>query len=267
MFNATNGYSLADIAAASGNCNDGLGNGNSWWVILLFLFLMNGWGWGNNGRQGGATTREEVAYGFDMNGLENGVRGIQSGLCDGFYALNNSLLTGFGNQALNTQQGFAGVDNSVCTLGYQTAQLANGISSDISSATNALAGQLNAGFNGVTAGLTSLGTQMASCCCETGRQIERGFCDTNYNMATNTRDVIQSTHSDTDRILARIDAMETARMQEKIAALQTENQSLKFQASQCAQNAYLVDQLGQKAPVAAYTVPNPYCNCNSMTCC
>ena len=86
-------------------------------------------------------------------------------------------------------------------------------------------------------------------------------------MATNTRDVIQSTHNDTDRILARIDAMETARMQEKIAALQTENQSLKFQASQSAQNAYLVDQLGQKAPVAAYTVPNPYCNCNGMTCC
>lgn len=164
MFNATNGYSLADIAAASGNCNDGFGNGNSWWVILLFLFLMNGWGWGSDGRQGGTTIREEVAYGFDMNGLENGVRGIQSGLCDGFYALNNSLLTGFGNQALNTQQGFAGVDNSVCTLGYQTAQLANGISSDISSATNALTGQLNAGFNGVTAGLTSLGNQMASCC-------------------------------------------------------------------------------------------------------
>ena len=39
MFNAT-GYSLADIAAATGNGNngnDGWGDG-SWWIILLFLF-------------------------------------------------------------------------------------------------------------------------------------------------------------------------------------------------------------------------------------
>jgi len=45
--------------------------------ILLFLIC----GWGNNGygfgNGGGGSVREEVAYGFDINGLENGVRGIQ----------------------------------------------------------------------------------------------------------------------------------------------------------------------------------------------
>ena len=86
MFN-NSGYSLADIAAATGRngSNDGWG-GDGWWIILLFLF--NGFGWGGNGMWGGganggrATTREEISYGFDMNGLENGIRGIQQGLCD-----------------------------------------------------------------------------------------------------------------------------------------------------------------------------------------
>lgn len=265
MFNSmTSGYSLADIAAATGGnnrCNDdGWGGNNSWWIILLFLFLMNGWGWDNGDRRastgGGTTTREEISYGFDMNNLENGIRGIQNGICDGFYALNTGMLNGF-----------HGVDNAVCTLGYQTAQLANGITTDMNQNTNAITAQMNSGFTGVQTGLTALGTQLADCCCTTNRQIERGFCDTNYNMATNTREIVQSTHNDTDRILARIDALETNRLQEKIATLQSENQSLRFSASQCAQNAYLVDQLGTKAPIPAYVVDNPYCNCNSSRCC
>ena len=48
---------------------------------------------------------------------------------------------------------------------------------------------------------------------------------------------------------------------DKIATLAAENQSLKFAASQAAQNAYLVGEL-RPAPIPAYTVENPYC-CNS----
>lgn len=126
---------------------------------------------------------------------------------------------------------------------------------------------MNTGFNGVTAGLTALGTQMASCCCDTQRQIERGFCDTNYNAATNARDIIQTAHNDTDRIIARLDAMENTRQAEKIAALQNENQTLKFAASQEAQNNYLVNAL-RPAPVPAFPVSAPYqfSGCGN-TCC
>ena len=53
MFAQTNGYSLADIAAATGNGNNNNGNGfwgnDGWWIILLFLFA----GWGGNGFGGG----------------------------------------------------------------------------------------------------------------------------------------------------------------------------------------------------------------------
>ena len=67
------GYNLSDIAAVTRG-NDGMfGDGNgAWWLILLFLF---GWGWGGNGGFGGAgneNVRDAVAYGFDINNLENG---------------------------------------------------------------------------------------------------------------------------------------------------------------------------------------------------
>lgn len=180
--------------------------------------------------------------------------------------MNTGMLNGFNSMQQVVSNGFHGVDNAICTMGYQNAQLINGVTQN-----------MNTGFTGVTAGLTALGNQMQSCCCDTQRQVERGFCDTNYNAATNARDIIQSTHNDTDRIIARIDQMETARQAEKIAALQAENQGLKFAASQAAQNTYLVaSQADQTAkiinainppPIPAYQVPNPYtgnaCGCNS----
>ena len=39
-------YSLSDLAAVTGEKNECFG-GNGWWIILLFLFIMNGgFGWG-----------------------------------------------------------------------------------------------------------------------------------------------------------------------------------------------------------------------------
>jgi len=252
---------------AMGRDSDGGGNGGGMWggdgswifafLIIALIFGGNGWGgFGGNGANGsglqGAITRADLCESFNFNGLDNAVRGVQNGLCDGFYAMNTGMLNGFNNLGTQLSTSFHGVDNAICTLGYQNAQLINGV--------NMATMQ---GFNGVTAGLNSLGNQMASCCCDTQRQIERGFCDVGYAAASNTRDVIQSTHNDTDRIIARLDQMETTRQAERIAELQAENQSLKFQASQEAQNNYLIARLADKAPVPAYQVPAPYPYCMS----
>lgn len=258
------GYALGSDNNSGG---DGMWGGNGSWIfaflIIALIFGGNGWGnWGNGGGNGagyqGAVTRSDLCSEFNFNNLSRSVLGIQDGLCNGFYAMNNGMLTGFNTLGNAVSNGFHGVDNSVCQLGYQTAQLANNTVQN-----------MNTGFNGVTAGITALGTQMASCCCDTQRQIERGFCDTNYNAATNARDIIQSTHNDTDRIIARLDQMENTRQAEKIAALQNENQTLKFAASQEAQNNYLVNAL-RPAPVPAFPVPAPYqfsgCGCNTCGC-
>ena len=121
--------------------------------------------------------------------------------------------------------GFHGVDTAICTLGYN----------------------MQGGFN-------ALGHQISDCCCETGRAIERGFAETNYNLATQACDTRRAIEDSTRSILDFL-------TNDKIATLQAENQSLKFAASQAAQNAYLVGEL-RPAPIPAYTVANPYC-CNS----
>ena len=121
--------------------------------------------------------------------------------------------------------GFHGVDTAICTLGYN----------------------MQGGFN-------ALGHQISDCCCETGRAIERGFAETNYNLATQACDTRRAIEDSTRSILDFL-------VNDKIATLTAENQSLKFAASQAAQNAYLVGEL-RPAPIPAYTVANPYC-CNS----
>lgn len=239
MFNANSGYSLADIAAATKDGGDGFFGGNSgWWIILLFLFA----GWGGNGWGGGTgNVRDEVAYGFDMNGLENGVRGIQQGLCDGFYAMNTGMLNGFSGLQNTLCQGFSGVNTAITTSGYDTLQAINA---------NTIADMQNT--NAINAGITGLGTQLASCCCELGRSVERGFSDINYNLATQACDTRRAIADGTREIIDFL-------TQDKIAALTAENQTLKFAASQQAQNAYLVNALREPCPIPAYVVPNPNC--------
>ena len=133
----------------------------------------------------------------------------------------------------------------------------------IADATYALNNAISNGFHGVD-----------RCCCETQRLIERGFADTNYNLATqfcetrnaihnSTRDIVDNQNCNTRAILDFL-------TKDKIDSLQAENQTLRFQASQSAQNAFitanqeaqtaeLIRRLGRDCPVPAYVVPNPNC--------
>ena len=126
---------------------------------------------------------------------------------------------------------FRGIDNAICTLGYQNQQ-----------------------------GFSNLSAQLASCCCETGRAIERGFADTNYNLATqacaiqnamcnNTRDIIDNQNANSRAVLDFL-------VNDKLATLQAENQNLKLKASQAEQNAYLLNEL-KPCPSPAYVVQPP----------
>lgn len=207
-------------------------------LAILAMLFGGGFGFGGGGFGGGMggmmlngiATRNDINAGFQFNDIQNGIRGIQQGICDSTYALNNSIMSGF-----------HGVDNAICNLGFNVQQ----------------------GFN-------TLGYQQKDCCCETQRLIERGFCDTNYNLANNTSAIVQAGHCDTDRVIAKLDAMEATRQAEKIEALRLENQTLRFQASQANQNAFitanqeaqtaeLIRRLRTPEAVPAYVVPNPNC--------
>lgn len=256
----------------SGNRNDGgfFGNEGLWAVIILAIIF----GWGRNGlgngggsdstlpylaamgtANQGSLTRADLMSEFGFNGLENSVRGVQQGICDGFYAMNTSVLNGF-----------HGVDNAICNLGYTTQQGFNG--------TNVAMMQ---GFNGVERGQSDIMRQISDCCCENGRAMERGFAEVGYRMATdtcaintnaanNTRDIIDAVNSGFRGINDRLTSQEIAAKDAQIAAQNQKIFGLELAASQSAQNQYLINQLGQKAPVPAFSVPAPW-QYQSGSCC
>ena len=230
MFNTgTIPYSVPVAPLATGctdGCNrDGWGDNGAWWIIVFVLFFAfggwggNGFGWGgNNGRDGyPCATQADVRAAVDQQTLISKLDQQTYGLADTFTALNNTL-----------NSNFRGIDNAICTLGYQNQQ----------------------GFNEVA-------HQISDCCCTTQRAID----GVNYNLATqtnaiqnamcnNTRDIIDNQNSNTRSILDFL-------VNDKIATLQSENQNLKLAASQAAQNQYLVNELRPCAK-PAYITCSPF---------
>ena len=273
MFNTSNGYSLSDIAAVTGGNrgNGGFGDGfgeNGWWIILLFLFT--GWGrngWGNNGGSEGGSgyilnpylyganfgsapcaTKDDVRAAVDQQTLISKLDNQTYGLADSTYALSNAITTGF-----------HGVDNAICTLGYQNqagfTALGNQLANCCCDTRAAIADVKTQGVINTNA----LASQLAACCCDLEKSsMEDRFAAQTYNCNT-----LQAIDKLGDRI---IDFM----TQDKIASLTAENQSLKFAASQASQNAFitanqeaqtaeLIRRLQAPCPIPAYVVPNPNC--------
>ena len=92
------GYAMG---AESGGNNGGFFGGEGIWAIIILAML--GFGNGAGGFGGGG-----FGGGFAYNTLDNGIRGIQQGICDSTYALNNSIMGGF-----------HGVDRGLCELSHQ----------------------------------------------------------------------------------------------------------------------------------------------------
>ena len=251
MFN--NGVSLADIAAVTGNNrnNDGMWGDGAWWIVILLIF-----GWG----------------GFGGNGW--GGNGAGNGYTDA------AIQRGFDNQAVVSK--LDGINNGICSLGYDQLSQMNGINTNILQTGFGIQQAINAdtvsgmqNTNAIQSTLTNMAAQNASCCCETQRQIERGFADTNYNMATQACQTRQAIADSTRSILDYL-------CKDKIATLQAENNDLRRAASQDRQNALLTTAMTAQTnqiinavnptAIPAYVVPNPNayaygCGCNQSCGC
>ena len=254
--------SPSDVALLTGNNgrnNNGFGDGgNAWWIIVFLIFAFLGFGnrgWGN-GNGNGST---------GSGALDNYV------LASDFATLQRQLSDNFAN--LTSQSRY--IQNGICDSAYATAQLINGVNTNIASSTAALQNSLCQGFNGINQGIVTSGyetrnaiqgvsSQLANCCCS----LEKGQMETNYlnaqntcalqnTMNMNTRDIVDTVNANYRALHDEIVANRIEDKNAQITAQQNEINALRLKASQEAQNAYLISQLGPKCPEPAYVVNGP----------
>ena len=109
--------SAADLAAVVDGNNDGFGNGNGWWIILLFLFL----GWGNNGWGGNGASNDVYPLMENQQNLFTGFGNLQNAICAGFANAETSATS---RQMADMNQMFALQTAMMQGFNAQQAQLA-----------------------------------------------------------------------------------------------------------------------------------------------
>lgn len=229
----------ADLAAVVGNNEDGgFGNGNGWWIILLFLFL--GWGnrgWGGNGG-GAGDAGGDMLYPWmnQAQGMWTGFSQVQQDLCNGFAGTTAAITNGFAN----------------AETAATTRQMAN------------------------MQQMFGLSQQFSDCCCENrlglanlGADIAREACADRAAVSDGVRDILANQTASVQRILDQMCQDKIDAKNEQIAQLRQEIALKDLAASQNLQTAQLVaDNAAQTAaleqylapvPRPAYVVQNPNC--------
>lgn len=249
------------VAPVNSGYNNGGGfGGDGWWGILfLIAILCGGWGgFGGFGGMGGLMGMWPFMFG-GFNGFGGGSAATQGALTREQACIDNN----FNNLGRTVEsianavnQGFTTVDTRICQQQYETARQIDGLSNTIQSGFGAA--------NVVTLqNANAISAQLAQCCCDQrvgqmqlANQFEQGFCTSNYNAATNTNAIIQNAHCDTDRILARLDAIENARKDETIADLRSKLAACGDQTTA----QYIINQVTRTLnppPVPAYPAASP----------
>lgn len=226
------------VTPANSNNGGGFGWGGegSWFIIILFLFAFLGWGnggWGGNGNGGGSGVVDGYVLTSDFANIERKIDGVNDGLCNGFYQ-QAQLVNG---------------TNMAMANGFAQAELSR------SNQQAALMQQLNA-----------MQMQNQECCCENRAAIAQvrydmatQACDTRNTVNTAARDIIDNQNQNSRAILDFL-------TQSKLQDLQSANQELRLQASQAAQNNYLISQL-RPTPIPSYQSCNPWAGGSYTGCC
>lgn len=236
------GYAVGRDTNGNGGYGNGMFGNDFAWIIILLLF-----GWGRNGFGGfgggygtPCATQADVRSAVDQQTLISKIDQQTYGLADSFTALNNTL-----------NNNFRGIDNAICTLGYQGAQHANNLSAQLADCCCGIKGEIKDVAYASAMNTNQLDRRISDCCCETEKMnMQNRFDAQAYNCNT-----LQAIDKVGDRIIDYL-------ANEKTQALRDENFALRLAASQAQQNEALLNKLSP-CPSPAYVVPNPNCCYNA----
>lgn len=169
--------------------NGGLfGSGDNW---LGFLILAMFFGWGGNG------------FGFGGRGAGAGV-----------LATDNLISNEFNFNTLNN--GIRGIEQGVCRLGYENSQLASQTRESLATSTFALQGAIN----GIGSKIDNCCCETNLAIQGLRYDVAKGNCDIITNANMNTRDLIEAGNANTQRIVDLITQNEITKLRDDKLALQ-----------------------------------------------
>jgi len=246
-----NGMVMPVAPMYGGGNNGGWGNGfggDGWWIILLLLLAgNNGWGFGGGFGCGmGGFAADGAALYPWMNQAEITTQGFQ-----------NSALSG---QLNGIQSGVQGLATQLCNCCSDVQQTVNSGFANAETAANARQiANMQQAFSSQMAtqqGFNALASNFADCCCEN----RLGIADLKYTIATENcadrqalnegiRDVITNQTANTQRILDKLCDQELQAERRDNANLRSELMYARGQASQIEQTAAI--RAGQNATMTA----------------
>lgn len=244
--------SLADIAAVTGNRNnDGFGDGNGWWVLIILFALFGGWGnggYGNNGGQGAYDTQAAVQRGFDTQAIISKLDGINAG---------------------------------ICSLGYDQLAQMNNIGAQVMQGNFGIQQAINADTVANMQNTNALSRQVADCCCENRAAIAQ----IRYDMATDACAINNNVHQTGDAIIQSQNqgfqmlnnTIRDGFCNLEMREMQRENADLRQKLNDCNRDSalqgtasYIINSV-RPTPIPAWPVDNPWassnCCCNQQRSC
>ena len=178
-------YSLSDLAAVSKD-NDGWGgSGGAWWIIILFLFVCMGGGWGGFNRQGEfgqyatAASQQEILFGQHFGQLNDRITNVGNGLCTLGYEMQGNI----------------------GQLGREVALAQAGTNTTIMQTGNSIQGQI------------------AQCCCDN----RLATANLSAQMDRQTCDITTAIHAEGEATRALMQANELQALRDKVASLEMDN--------------------------------------------
>ena len=253
------GYAVGRDTNENG-CGNGMWGGE-WLGYLLLFALIGGGGFGfggfggggilpwllfGNGGFGGAGATNGYVLTSDFANVERKLDGINNGICDSTFALNNTIN---GN--------FRTLDNAICNIGYQALQNTNAIQTQLADCCCGIKGEIKDVAYGNERNSWNISKQISDCCCDLEKMnMQNRFDAQAYNCNT-----LQAIDKLGDRIDNRLDAMENARVREQLDAERTKNAVLQGQIDR-AQLRYDIVNDVRPCPHPAYITCNPYAYTN-----
>lgn len=224
----TDGLSAADIMAMTSNNNNQSEMWNNPFIYLVWLAVLGGGGFGGlfGGNRGesaavqGALTRADLFEGFNNQSVTSELRGLGSGMCDGFYAANTGML-----------QGFNGLGKEISDNRFAAQQCCCETNRNIDAARY----------------------DFSKCCCETNRNIDAS----RYEAAKNTCDITTAIHNEAEATRALINANTMQELRDRLEDRDRQLMTANFQLSQQSQSAALINEL-RPCSKPAYITCSPY---------